>query len=163
MRRISIPMCVQRTTCNPHWSCGPVRLYLCSTAQVEHHEDCASDYTVLPQIDDEQCHTQAHLQLENWHHLQHGSVYLKSSDSFSTVPPIVNGGSWGCMVRDLKTIIDLTLLAFNFIRHGPHHSQTPMRSRIREGLCYCNSLILGMPQQTSKWSYRHTQSAYFPE
>ena len=31
------------------------------------------------------------------------SQYIKSSESFSTVPPIVNGGgtSWGCIVRDL--------------------------------------------------------------
>ena len=28
----------------------------------------------------------------------------RSSDSFSTVPPIVNVGDWGCIVRDLETI-----------------------------------------------------------
>ena len=37
----------------------------------------------------------------------------RSSDSFSTVPPIVNRGDWGCIVRDLETIIVLVLLAFN--------------------------------------------------
>ena len=29
--------------------------------------------------------------------------------------PVVNGGDWECIVRDLKTIIVLVLLAFNFI------------------------------------------------
>ena len=37
----------------------------------------------------------------------------RSSDSFSAVPPIVNRGDWGCIVRDLETIIVLVLLAFN--------------------------------------------------
>ena len=37
----------------------------------------------------------------------------RSSDSFSTVPTIVNRGDWGCIVRDLETIIVLVLLAFN--------------------------------------------------
>ena len=39
----------------------------------------------------------------------------RSSDSFSTVPPIVNAGDWGCIVRDLETNIVLVLLAFNLI------------------------------------------------
>ena len=39
----------------------------------------------------------------------------KSSDSFSTVPPIVYGGDWGCTVSDLETIIALVLFAFNLI------------------------------------------------
>ena len=43
-----------------------------------------------------------------------------------SVPPIVNVGDWGCIVRDLETIIVLVLLAFNFI------------SRIKK-LCNCNS------------------------
>ena len=34
-----------------------------------------------------------------------------SSDSFGTVLPIINAGDWGCIVRDLKTIIVLVLLA----------------------------------------------------
>ena len=33
----------------------------------------------------------------------------RSSDSFSTVLPIVNGGDWGCTVRDINTIIVLVL------------------------------------------------------
>ena len=37
----------------------------------------------------------------------------RSSDSFTTVPPIVNKGDWGCIVGDLETIIVLVLLAFN--------------------------------------------------
>ena len=56
----------------------------------------------------------------------------RSSDYFSTVPPIVNGGDWGCIVRDLETIIVLVLLAFNFIPQRPHHSLTLPRSRIRD-------------------------------
>ena len=39
---------------------------------------------------------------------------MRSWDSFSTVPPIVNGGDWECIVRDLETIIVLVLLVFNF-------------------------------------------------
>ena len=61
----------------------------------------------------------------------------RSSDSFSTVPSMVNGGDWVCIVRDLETIIVLVLLAFNF---------TPQRSpRIHsdevtvQGLSYHNS------------------------
>ena len=56
----------------------------------------------------------------------------RSSDSFSTVPPIVNEGYWGCIVRDLETIIVLVLLAFNFIPQRSNHSLTQPRSRIRD-------------------------------
>ena len=56
----------------------------------------------------------------------------RSSDSFSTVPPIVNEGYWGCIVRDLETIIVLVLLAFNFILQRSHHSLTFTRSRLRD-------------------------------
>ena len=56
----------------------------------------------------------------------------RSADSFSTVPTIVNGGDWGCIVRDLETIIVLVLLAFNFIPQRLHHSLTQARSRIRD-------------------------------
>ena len=56
----------------------------------------------------------------------------RSSDSFSTVPPIVNGGDWGCIVGNLETIIILVLLAFNFIPQRSHHSLTLPRSRIRD-------------------------------
>ena len=35
------------------------------------------------------------------------------SDSFSTVPPIMNRGDWGCIELDLETIIVLVLLPFN--------------------------------------------------
>ena len=48
----------------------------------------------------------------------------RSSNSLSTVPPIVNGGDWRCIVRDLKTIIVTDLLAFNFIPQRSHHSIT---------------------------------------
>ena len=43
---------------------------------------------------------------------------FRYSDSFSTVPSMVNGGDWGCIVCDLETIIVLVLLAFNFILKG---------------------------------------------
>ena len=32
----------------------------------------------------------------------------KKTDSFSTVKPIVNGGDWGCTVRDLETVLIYT-------------------------------------------------------
>ena len=59
----------------------------------------------------------------------------RSSDAFSTVLP--NEGDWGCIVRDLKAIIVLVLLTFNFIPQRSHHSLTLPRSRIRDS--YCNS------------------------
>ena len=52
------------------------------------------------------------------------------ADSFSTDPPIVNGGDWGCIGRDLETII--VLLAFNLFPQRSHHSLTLPRSRIRD-------------------------------
>ena len=56
----------------------------------------------------------------------------RSSDSFSTVPPIVHGGDWGCIVHDMETIIVLVFLAFNFIPKRSQHSLTLLRSRIRD-------------------------------
>ena len=56
----------------------------------------------------------------------------RSSDSFSTVQPIVIAGDWGCMVLDLETIIVLFLLAFNFIPQRSLHSLTLTRSRLRD-------------------------------
>ena len=41
----------------------------------------------------------------------------RSSDSFRTVPPIVNGGDWGCIVRDMEIIIVLGLTRVQF--HPP--------------------------------------------
>ena len=35
----------------------------------------------------------------------------RSADSFSTVPPIVNEGDWGYIVRDLETILDYLILS----------------------------------------------------
>ena len=46
--------------------------------------------------------------------------------------PIVNGGDWGCIVRDLETITVLVLLAFNSILQRLHHSLTLPRSRFRD-------------------------------
>ena len=56
----------------------------------------------------------------------------RSSDSFSSVPPIVNGDNYGCIVRDLETIIVLVLLTFNFVPQRSHHSLTLPRSWIRD-------------------------------
>ena len=42
----------------------------------------------------------------------------RSPDSFGTIPLIVNGGDWLCIVRDLETIIVLVLLELNFIPKG---------------------------------------------
>ena len=56
----------------------------------------------------------------------------RSSDSFSTVPPIVNGEDWGCIAHDLETIIVLVLLTFNFIPQKSHHLLTLTRSQIKE-------------------------------
>ena len=78
---------------------------------------------------------------------------------FTTVPPIANGGDWGCIVRDLETIIVLVLLAFNFIPKMSHHSLTLPRSRIRTLLLQLWSL--GMSKQPSNWSHQHNRSAYF--
>ena len=62
----------------------------------------------------------------------------RSSDSFSTVLPIVDGGDEGCIVRDLETIIVLILLACNFIPQRSHYLLTlPMVTD--QGLCYCKS------------------------
>ena len=83
----------------------------------------------------------------------------RSSDSFSTVPPIVNWGDWGCIVRDLKTIVVLVLLAFNFIPQRSRHSLALPRSRIRD---FATATHLGMAQQLAQWSHQHNRSAYFP-
>ena len=72
------------------------------------------------------------------------------SDSFSTVLPIVNWGDWGCIVRDLETIIVLVLLTFNFIPQRSHHSLTLPRS----GTLLLQLWHLGMAQQPTKWSCR---------
>ena len=62
--------------------------------------------------------------------------------SFSTVPPIVNGGDWGCIVRDLETIVLLVLLAFNLIpkKVSPLTNPAKVTDQI---LCYCNSNAWG--------------------
>ena len=57
------------------------------------------------------------------------SQYNKVIRLLSTVPPIVNGGDWGCIVRDLETIIVLVLIAYNFIPQRSHHSLTLPRLR----------------------------------
>ena len=57
---------------------------------------------------------------------------LRISDSFITVPPLVNAGDWVCVVRHLETIIVLVLVAFNFIPERSHHSLTLTRSWLRD-------------------------------
>ena len=86
--------------------------------------------------------------------------YKMVIDSFSTVPPIVNAGDWGCILRDLETIIVLVLLSFNFIPQRSHQSQTLMMSRLRDSAT-ATLTPAGMAHQLSRWSYRHNRSAYF--
>ena len=85
----------------------------------------------------------------------------RSSDSFSTVPPIVNAGDWGCIECDLETLIVLVLLAFNFIPQWSHHSLTLTRLRLRYSATV--TLTPGDARQLSKWSHRHNGSACSPE
>ena len=66
----------------------------------------------------------------------------KSSDSFSTVPPIVNGGHWGCIVHDLENSIFLVLLTFNFIPKKLQHSPTLLELMV-QGLCNYNGSVWG--------------------
>ena len=56
----------------------------------------------------------------------------RSSDYFNTVLPILNEGDWGCIVRDMETILVLVRLSFNFIPQMSHHSQSLPRLRIRD-------------------------------
>ena len=84
------------------------------------------------------CHSQYYLQL------------TRSTDSFSTVPPIVNAGDWGCIVHDLETII--VLHALNFIPQRSHHSLRYTRSWLRD--CYY-TLMTGDVHQLSKWNHRN--------
>ena len=67
----------------------------------------------------------------------------RSSDYFSTVPPIVNVGDWGCFALDLETIIVLVLLAFNFIPQRSHCSQTLPRSRFKDSVVVLSALPNG--------------------
>ena len=81
----------------------------------------------------------------------------RTSDSFSTVLPIVNGGDWECIVHDLETIIVLVLLAFNFIPQWSHHSLTLPRSWIRD-----TATATLMPGDGTT-AIKVESSAYFPE
>ena len=59
----------------------------------------------------------------------------RSSHSFNTVPPKINGGDWECIVRYLKTIMISVLLAFNFIlkrSYLTYHSLPLPRSRFED-------------------------------
>ena len=66
-----------------------------------------------------------------------GHIGIKCHSQYNKVIRLLqyssaNGGAWGCIMRDLETIIALVLLAFNFIPQRLHHSQTLPRSRIRD-------------------------------
>ena len=69
----------------------------------------------------------------------------RSSNSCSTIPPIVNRGD---IVRDLETTIVLVLLALNLIPQRSHQSLTLPRSRIRDSATV--TLTSGDGQQPSK-------------
>ena len=64
------------------------------------------------------CYSKVILESDDTHDIS------RSSDSFSTVPPIVSVGDWGCIVRDLETMIISVLLALNFIPKRSRHSLT---------------------------------------
>ena len=81
----------------------------------------------------------------------------RSSDLFSTVPTIVNGGNSGCIVRDLESIIVLVLLTFSFIVQRSHLQDHG------SGTLLLQLWRLGMAQHPSKWSHQHYRSAYFPK
>ena len=68
------------------------------------------------------------------------TYYIRVIDSFSTVLPIVNGGDWGCIVRDLETIIVFVLHAFNFIPKCSHYSLALTGHGLTgQGLCNANA------------------------
>ena len=71
-----------------------------------------------------------------------------------------NGVNWGCIVRDLETIIVLVLLTFNFIPQRSHHSQTLPRSQIRDSASVTLTPGEGTTD-TKVESHQHNQSAYF--
>ena len=77
----------------------------------------------------------------------------RSSDSFSTVAPIVNYGDWVCIARDLETIIVLVLLTFNFIPQRSYHSLTLPKSLIRDFATA--TLTPGDDTTASKWRHQH--------
>ena len=62
-------------------------------------------------------------------HSEYNKVVKTDSVQFHQ---IVNGEDWGCIVRDLETIVVLVLLTFNFIPQRSHHSLTLPRSQIRD-------------------------------
>ena len=66
----------------------------------------------------------------------------RSSDYFSTVPPIVHAGDWGYIVRDRGDYHSLSLARIQF--HPP--KVTPLNNLhevTSQGLCYCNSKAWG--------------------
>ena len=62
---------------------------------------------------------------------------------------IVNGVYWGCIVRDLETIIVLVLLTFNFIPQRSHHSLILPRSLYRDSATVTITLTPGVVGTTS--------------
>ena len=92
----------------------------------------------------------------SWNQMSLSINISKSSDSFSTVPLIINGGDWRCIVRDLETV--LVLLEFNFIPQRSYHQLTKPKSRIRDSETV--TLTPGNAQKPSKWSNRNNRSVY---
>ena len=80
----------------------------------------------------------------------------RSPDSFSTVPPIVNVGDWGCIVRCLETIVNLVLNEFNFIPKRLHHSPTLKRSRFTD-----SATVTLTPDPACVALYNKVQSSAF--
>ena len=79
-------------------------------------------------------------QMSSWNQMSLTNI-SRSSDSFNTVLPIVNGSDWGCNVHDLETIIVLEILVFNFISQMSHHSLTLLRVWFRD----CSAAITLTP------------------
>ena len=69
-----------------------------------------------------------------------GHLGIKCHSQYNKVPPIVNGGDRGCLVRDLESITILVLHSISFPKgHTTHFSATVTDHR----LCYYNSNAWG--------------------
>ena len=65
------------------------------------------------------------LKISSWNQMSLHNI-SRSSDFFSTVLPIFNGGNMGCIVHDLETIIVLVLHSIS--SHKGHTSHYPCYS-----------------------------------
>ena len=85
----------------------------------------------------------------------------RSSDFFSTVPPIINGGNWWCIGHHLDSIIVVILLAFSFISQRSLNSLTLLRSWFKDSATV--TLAPGDGTTAIKVElYPHNRSAYSP-